>query len=54
MLATAVLNSKGTVPDVSDSLRMLVTVGRRISSVLLRSLVGVSDQVRKSWEQSEG
>ena len=31
---TAVLKSGGTVPDVSDSLRMLVIVGRRTSRVL--------------------
>ena len=34
MLATAVLNSKRTVPDVSDSLRMLVIIGRRTARVL--------------------
>ena len=41
------------MPDVSDLLRMLVTVGRRTSRVLYRDLL-VSDQAWKSCGQFEG
>ena len=45
---TADLKSEGTVPDVKDLFRMLMTVGRRTSKFLWRSLVGIGSSTEAS------